>query len=408
MGHGDTGTADMRGKSFLKNANIDGKYDGYAECKKSDTLLKSAVPVSPCPIYAPPLCFHFYFEMNCRIRRCRPVGGVASGRGSSAPLECAVDPATNMPSPGQPGEHGHVQKLAPEVGPAGSRGNYVQGEGCPGVGLGRAVTPGRTRVSARRKPLPWSPLRDPPCMDPGSRCAGPHLIPAPGTPRVCHPKGRTASRAGGHWADKEVKGTPASTRTARVMIRVQNRTQTRPTETRHPVDPADHTRGAGAVTYEKAGEEAVVRPGPQDGKRWCWRGNERSRCTHHGPDQGPTGIPTSRTAMGPDPLGSGSGTQARGVKVVACSPGQSAARSLDGRVRAEPHPRRRSDGRSSAHVNRFTVASRVPVDPYPSTVLEVGEGRAPAGRPDRLRDPIARSARRQLHLGTPAHRKQGH
>jgi hypothetical protein len=38
------------------------------------------------------------------------------------------------------------------------------------------------------------------CMDPG--CAGPHLIPDPGTPRVCHPKGRTTARAGGHWADK--------------------------------------------------------------------------------------------------------------------------------------------------------------------------------------------------------------
>lgn len=51
------------------------------------------------------------------------------------------------------------------------------------------------------------------------------------------------------------------------------------------------------------------------------------------------------------------------------------------------------------------------MDPYPSTPRKVGEGRAPAvgraGRPDRPRDPIARSARRRLQSGNARTRKVG-
>ncbi len=51
--------------------------------------------------------------------------------------------------------------------------------------------------------------------------------------------------------------------------------------------------------------------------------NMGSRFTHHGPDQGPfTGIPTSRTATGPAPLGSDYGTRDCSVKMDACSPGE--------------------------------------------------------------------------------------
>ena len=65
---------------------------------------------------------------------------------------------------------------------------------------GWATIPSRTRVSVRRIPRPGVPLRVP-CMAPGY--ARLHPIPAPGTSRVRHPKGRTTARAGSHWATKE-------------------------------------------------------------------------------------------------------------------------------------------------------------------------------------------------------------
>ncbi len=89
---------------------------------------------------------------------------------------------------------------------------------------GWAVIPSWTRVPVRRIPRPGVPLRVS-RMAPGY--ARLHPIPAPGTSRVRHPKGRTTARAGSHWDTKEPRpalGQPGP--------RSESGTRPGPTETR--------------------------------------------------------------------------------------------------------------------------------------------------------------------------------
>ena len=98
-----------------------------------------------------------------------------------------------------------------------------------------------------------------------------------------------------------------------------------PTETRRRNDSDGRGRGSGAVTYERAREEAGVRPWPQDGKRWCRRGKVGSRCTVHtsGPDQGcRKEVPALTHRDGPRPAGIGLRHPVRSERADACSPGE--------------------------------------------------------------------------------------
>ena len=128
--------------------------------------------------------------------------------------------------------------------------------------------------------LPWGPLCVP-CMDLGY--ARPHAHHAP------RPPGYATQKA-----------TPLRERAATGPLRNPSQHSSSlgrqdpslapdsggPIETRRRNDSDGRGRGSGAVTYERAREEAGVRPWPQDGKRWCRRGKVGSRCTHQGPIRG--------------------------------------------------------------------------------------------------------------------------
>ena len=215
--------------------------------------------------------------------------------------------------------------------PAGPRGNHGQGRGGLGASLGWAATLGRTRASVWRTPCP------------GALCATRAWT--RGTPD------RTLTLPPRHPGYATQKATPLRERAATGPLRNPSQHSSSlgrqdpslapdsggPIETRCRNDSDGRGRGNGAVTYERAREEAGVRPWPQDGKRWCRRGKVGSRCTHQGPIRGAERkfLP-SRTATGPAPLGSASGTlfAARGqMHAARAKSGQSDARSLDGRVR---------------------------------------------------------------------------
>ncbi len=139
----------------------------------------------------------------------------------------------------------------------------------------------------------YVPLRVP-YMAPGY--ARLHPIPAPGTFRVRHPKGHTTARAGSHRATKEPRpalGQPGPRSESGTILR-PDPLKLGSQSTRRPWLGALKTD-----SYIWARQEAVARPWPQAGKRWCWRAMWE-QCTHRGPDQGPTSqLPTSRTATGP-------------------------------------------------------------------------------------------------------------
>ena len=215
--------------------------------------------------------------------------------------------------------------------PAGPRGNHGQGRGGLGASLGWAATLGRTRASVWRTPCP------------GALCATRAWT--RGTPD------RTLTLPPRPPGYATQKATPLRERAATGPLRNPSQHSSSlgrqdpslapdsggPIETRRRNDSDGRGRGSGAVTYERAREEAGVRPWPQDGKRWCRRGKVGSRCTHQDPIRGAKRkfLP-SRTATGPAPLGSASGTlfAARGqMHAARAKSGQSDARSLDGRVR---------------------------------------------------------------------------
>jgi hypothetical protein len=123
------------------------------------------------------------------------LGGVGSGRGSSAPLSVLCRSRV-LVAPWPNPEASLVLHLTGIHTRRGTRRPPREPwprVDDPGESHGWAVTLGRARASHRRN-SPWRPSSRPAN---GLGYAGVHNLPISGTPRACRPKGRSTVRAGG-------------------------------------------------------------------------------------------------------------------------------------------------------------------------------------------------------------------
>jgi hypothetical protein len=123
------------------------------------------------------------------------LGGVGSGRGSSAPdsvpswSRASVTDGLSVDEPCCTLDRSPHSAWNPQA-PAGT---VAQAGGEPGVSHGRAATPGRARAPHRRN-SPWRPSSR---TVNGLGYVGAHTMPNSGAPRACRPKGHTTGGAGG-------------------------------------------------------------------------------------------------------------------------------------------------------------------------------------------------------------------
>ena len=208
--------------------------------------------------------------------------------------------------------------------PAGPRGNWVQGEGCLGESHGWAATLGRTRASVGRTPCP------------GALYAS--RVWTWGTPD------RTLTLPPRPPGYATQKATPLRERAATGPLREPGQhsgSQGRPgpspvPDSDGPLNPAPHRLGrprageSAPLTTIGPGRKPLRNPGP--GMERGGAGVARREAGAHIRTR--SGVPNRflppRLATGPDPLGSGSGTQiaARGRCM---QPGRSQGNQLPGR-----------------------------------------------------------------------------